>query len=120
VAVHERHLEFVLEIGDRPEAAHDRPGANLLHELHQQARKALDPENAVATHQLADHLHPLLHREERILVLVVQHGDDDFVEHRAAALDDVEVTVVDRIEGARIDRHTTAHRFTSDVRSKVS
>ena len=56
------------------------------------------------------HLHPLLDGEQRLLLLVAQHCHHHLVEQRAAALDDVEVTVVDRVEGTRVDGDPLGHR----------
>jgi hypothetical protein len=35
--VHRRHLEFVFEVGDGAQAAHDHRGVQFLGEMHQQA-----------------------------------------------------------------------------------
>ena len=64
--VHERHLELVLEVGDRAEAAHDdRRAPTLLRVVDEQAGEGVDAAPAVPPVGLADDLHPLLDREER-------------------------------------------------------
>ena len=41
-AVHERHLELVLEVRDRAQPAHDHGGPDLLRVVHEQAREGVD------------------------------------------------------------------------------
>jgi hypothetical protein len=45
----------------------------------------------------------LFESEEGLLVRVDEYADDYFVEEFAAALDDIQVTVGDRIERTRVD-----------------
>ena len=100
--VHLRHLELVVEVGDRPQALHDRLGAVLLGEVDEQALEELDPHVGEVRDLLGEHLLALLEREERLRLLrVADHRDDDVVEMARGPLDDVEVTVGDGIERAR-------------------
>src|SRR3977135_1793494 len=46
---------------------------------------------------------PLLQRKERLLLVVVGDGDDDFIEQFSRAIDDIEVSVRDRIEAAGVN-----------------
>lgn len=111
-AVHERHLQLVLVIGDGADAAHD--GVSLLLDgvLHQEPLEAIDRQAARArldaAERVAQNRLPLFDREQRLLLRVDDDGDDDLVEEVAAATDDVEVTVRDGIEGAGIDG--TSHK----------
>ena len=41
---------------------------------------------------------PLVHVEEAALVLVDAHGDDDFVEHRERAFEDIQMAGRERVE----------------------
>jgi hypothetical protein len=104
LAVHQRHLELVLEIRHGADAAHDAVGALAGHQIDQEAVERDDPEIAEVRGRLVDHLQPLLHREERCLGGVGDDRHDQLVEDLEAALDHVHVSVVDRIEHAGIDR----------------
>ena len=50
---------------------------------------------------LTDYVNPLVHREESPLVLVDTDRHDYLVEHREGALEDIEVTCGEGIEGSR-------------------
>src|SRR3990172_1633100 len=63
-AIHEGHLELVLEIRDGPEAA-DHDGRPLrLHIVHKEGMKGIDPDPLHVPHRIPDDFHPLLEREE--------------------------------------------------------
>ena len=49
-----------------------------------------------------DQLFSFLHREERRFAFVLEHGDENAIEKTRAATNDVEMTVRQRIERARI------------------
>ena len=55
------------------------------------------------SHSLIEHFTPFLEREERLLVRVDQYADDYLVKEFAAALDNIQMTVGDRIKGAGVD-----------------
>ena len=57
-----------------------------------------------------DQLDALVQRKERRLVGVDADADDEAVEDPAAAADDVEVAVVDRVERAGVDGEAVAQR----------
>src|SRR3989454_3352121 len=103
LAVHQRHLELVLEIRHGADPAHDAVGALARHQVDQQAVERDDPEIAQIRGRVVDHLQPLLHREERRLGGVGDDRDDQLVEDLETTLDHVHVPVVDRIEHAGID-----------------
>ena len=63
------------------------------------------PEQVVDRQDLLLDRRPLLDRERRLLVVrVADDADDDPLEDRRGAVDDVEVTVGDRVVRARVDR----------------
>ena len=100
-----RHLQFVVEIGHRAQAADDDAGADALGVVDRQAAELVNPSPRLEVADgLADHLDPLVGREQRgILVRIVSYCDDHFLEDRDAAPDDVDVPVVDRVERPRVD-----------------
>src|SRR6185503_20189918 len=53
---------------------------------------------------LVDHLEALLDREQRLLRRVRHHRHDELVEDAQAALDEIQMAVVHRIEHPRIHR----------------
>ena len=60
LAVHERHLELVLEVRDGADAAHDAVGALARDEVDGEAVEGHDAEVApVIRRRLVDHLQPL-------------------------------------------------------------
>ena len=64
--VHRRHLEFELEVGDRPQAAHDDRGADLAGEMHGQPFEGQDLNLGHGAQRRHGFLHdgdPLLQRE---------------------------------------------------------
>src|SRR5262249_17007332 len=86
-----------------PDAAQDHRRLALVDVVDDQAVEAVDLDVLEGLRDLADHLDPLLFREKRLLRRVVAHRDDHLVEDLRAALDDVEVSVRDGIEAARVD-----------------
>jgi len=119
VAVHVRHLQLVLEVRDRAQAAQDDSGVLALAVVDEEPVEGVDLHAAgVFAHlfdRLADHLDALVDREERVLARVVQHRDDDLLERDEAAPEDRGVAVRDGVEGAGVDGD--AHR---DLRGKRS
>ena len=81
-------------------------GADALGVVDREAAELVDPRARLEVADgLADHLDPLVGREQRgILVRIVGHRDDHFVEDRDAAADDVDVPVVNRVKRPRVDR----------------
>ena len=57
---------------------------------------------------LAEKIESLLEREERLLLIVMRDGHDNFVEKLSRALDDIEMAVGHRVETAGIDRASHA------------
>src|SRR5882724_8727583 len=106
LAVHQRHLELVLEVGDGAEAAHDAVRALALHQVDQQPVERGDahPAHPDAGGAFVDQLEALLDREERLLRGVRDHRHDQLVEDAQAPLDEIQMPVVHRIEHPGIHR----------------
>ena len=101
--VHVGQLELVVEVGDRPQAAQHGVDAALAGVLDQQPVEAVHLDARVVLHRLEDEALALGHREERRLLRVVGHRDDQPVEQVQAALDDGDVAVGERVEAAGVD-----------------
>src|SRR5262245_272997 len=103
LAVHEGHLELVLEVRHRPDPAYDAVGALARDQIDGQAIERDDPKvvREIAG-GLVDHLQPFLHREQWLLAGVGHNGHDQLVEDAETTLDDVQVAVVHGIEHPRI------------------
>ena len=74
-----------------------------------QAAEALDPAIVGVAHEVAQQVDPLFDREQRLLLLVEEHRDVEHVEEPAGTFDQVEVAVVDRVEGAGEDANSLTH-----------
>ncbi len=98
MAVHQRHLELVLEVRHRAQAAHQHAGVLALRVVHQQAAEGAHVHVAVRLEHLAANRDALGLAEQRRLLDVDQERDDDGVEDPGAALDDVDVAVGQRVE----------------------
>ena len=102
-AVHERHLQLVLIIRDRPDAAQQNRGRARGRIIHQQPVEGIHLHVGIDADHFAQHFHALLDGEERLLALVPQNRNDQPVEQPRAALDQIEMPVGDRVERSRID-----------------
>jgi hypothetical protein len=99
------HLELPLEVGDRAQALHERACAPAAGELDDELREDVDLDVAEVFERALEERHAFLDRERRLLVLRrADDADDDAVEDRRGARDDVEVAVRDRVVRARADR----------------
>ena len=101
------HLELVLEVRDRAQALDDRARADARARSRRRAsrtaRRGRSPRSAVASLDEAD---ALLGRRTASCPCAPSRlttADDDLVEERRRAADDVEVAVGDRVVGARAD-----------------
>ena len=103
VAVHAGQLEFVVEVGHRPHAAHHGLAATVHHEVAHQSREALDGDLRVFGQRLARHVDALLQREQRLLVVPGRHGDDQLAEQLRRPPDHVLMAQGHGIEGTRVD-----------------
>src|SRR5215211_5205154 len=104
LAVHQRHLKLVLEIADGPEPSDDDRRTHLLCELRQQSIERLKGNAGVVAHRRAQHVQPLLHREEWLLANIYSYGDDEVIGQSEAPANQVFMALRQRIEGARVDR----------------
>ena len=115
--VHLRHLQLVVEVGDGPQALHDRVGAVLAGEVDEQPLEELDADVVEVRGRLLQHLLALFEAEQRLRLLrVADHRDDDLVEVTGRTLDDVEVAEGHRVERSRAEggRHAV-----SPVRGRI-
>ena len=103
VQVHQRHGELVLHVAERPQPADHEPRPDRP-----RTKRTASPSNVCTStfrvrlrHRL-EQLDPLLDAEERRLVRVDADADDEPVAQLAAALDDVQVAEVDRVEHAGV------------------
>src|SRR5919201_48084 len=112
-AVHQRHLELALEIGDGAQAANDRAGSHPAGEIDRQPVKGADLDSRSLAQAFADHAHPFPGAEQRLLAGILEHGDHHPVEDSGGPIDDVEMSVSQRVEAARIERGD--HRYLKKV-----
>ena len=102
VTVHVGHLKLVLEVRDGAQATQDDARAATLGVAHQETIEAVDFDavgvDAHLFRGLADHLHSLGHAEQWLLLVVVQHGDDDLLERHQATVKNGGVPFGDRVE----------------------
>src|SRR5260221_7158650 len=104
LAIHERHLELELEIADGAQAAHDGDRLLFPREIDQQSVKIRDADVPFTGYHFLDHGDALFRAKERLLLIVESDGDDHFVEKFRRALDDIDVSLGDRIETSGVDR----------------
>ena len=104
LAVHQRHLEFELEIRYGAQAADDRARARLPRELDEQPveRHGSDFQPVRRRFEL-EQPQAILDAEERHLLAVGRDGDDHLVEELYGAFNDVEMPVGYGIETAGIN-----------------
>lgn len=106
-----RHLQFLLEVGENPQAAQQHPSLASLGVFHGQPRIAIDFDAAQMLRTLANLLHPFGDGKQRRLFRVAGHGDNNPLEQPTPSLDDIEMAESNRIETAGIDgdRRGVAH-----------
>ncbi|MDT4835190.1 hypothetical protein FQZ97_688460 [compost metagenome] len=102
MAVHAGHLEFVLEVGHRAQAAHDDAAALVAHEVLEQAAEALHFHVGVVAQHLSRDFHALFDGEKGLLVAANGDPNHDFVEKRGCTADQVFVASGQRVESAGI------------------
>src|SRR5690349_17562325 len=101
--VHLRHHLLVLEVADRAEPLDDDRDVVGPAEVDDQPVESGYPHILVADGDLAEHLHPLVGGEQRLLGDVGEHRHHDLVVEPGGPADDVKVPVRDGIEGTRTD-----------------
>ena len=109
LAVHAGHLELVLEVAHRAQAAHDDLAAVLDDEIAQQAAKRHHLDVRVLGGELGRDVEPLGDREHRALVVAGGDRDDQALEQPAGAAHQVLVPEGHRIEGAGVDGGQSGH-----------
>ena len=107
MAIHQRHLELVLVVGDRANTANDGCRASPPRVIDQQPVERVDLDVRILGEHFANDRDPLLRREQRLLFLVDEHRHQDALEQMRAAQNDVDVAVRQRIERAGKNRETT-------------
>jgi hypothetical protein len=75
-AVHQRHLELVLEIADGPESPHHEVRTDLVGEVGQQAVERFDLDPVLVVQNLREKGDPLLYGEERVLRVALSGRSD--------------------------------------------
>src|SRR5205814_2284730 len=81
--------------------------------IHQQPTKRRDLHVFDFTKRALKQIEPFLEREKGMLLIVMSDCDDDFVEKFSGAIDDVEMTVGDRVEAAGI--YSAANHLAKNV-----
>ncbi len=104
LAIHERHLQFVLIVADRANAAKDAFRVDRLGEFHHQPVEGVQPDIFQACRKRSEHLDPLGHTEHRALLRVTENRDHQFFKDLAASLNQIEVPIGRRIKRTGIDR----------------
>jgi len=98
VAVHVGHLQLVLEVCDRAQAAQHHLDVLAAAVVHQETIERVDLDARLGAHGFADHVDAFLHAEQRLLLGVGEHRDDQAIDHHQTTFDDAQVTVGDRVE----------------------
>src|SRR5208283_6090566 len=89
--------------GDGADAAQHRRSALAARELDHEPVEGGNGDVADAGDDLVEHLHALLNGEKRILDRIDEDGDGEVVEDLRAALNEIDVAVGGRVEGAGIE-----------------
>jgi hypothetical protein len=106
LTVHERHLELVLEVADRPEARVPPPRLpDFLAKSASRPSKVSTEIPSSAPTGGAEHRLPLLDREERLLGRIARHRHDHPVGQRETPPDEVFMPACGRVERAGIQRN---------------
>ena len=96
-------MKFILEIGDCAHAT--KNGLRLLLDrvVYKQSFKGIDFDIRKCLQAGFQHFEAFIHRKQGFLLRVDQDSHDNFVEKGESALEDVQVAISDRIEGAGIN-----------------
>jgi hypothetical protein len=107
VTVHAGHLELVLEIGHGAQAAQQDAALHRAHEVRQQGVEADDFDVVMVRQRTARKLYAQLQRQRRSLRWTLCNAHHYLFEQRCRPVHQVDVTIGDRVEGARIDSDAT-------------
>src|SRR5277367_4312960 len=104
--VHLRHLQLVIEISHGAQRTNQHLGADTFRIVDRQAAELVHPRARLeVADDLADYFDALVAgKQRRVLVRIVGDRDDHLVEDRDAAPDNVDMSVVDWVEAAGVDR----------------
>jgi hypothetical protein len=102
LAVHERHLKFVLEVTHGAKAPDDDTRSHPLGEVGEQAVEGFERHPSVVADRPAQHVEPLLHRKERLLGHVQRDRHDHAISQRQAPADEILVALGRGIERAGV------------------
>ena len=72
-------------------------------EIHEQAVEPCHPHVREPLRRALQQLHPLVREKSACFCSLIRHGDDDLVEEFGRSIEDIEVTVGDRVEAAGVD-----------------
>src|ERR1700721_76918 len=97
-AVHERHLEFVLVVGDGSDATQNSRGADGPGEVHHEAVEGGHRDIVQRARGPLQHFYAFRDREERILDGVVEHSYYEVLEELRSAHDQVPMAVGGRVK----------------------
>src|SRR5271157_2892697 len=103
LAVHDGHLKFVLIVGEGANAAQYNPCLLLLGVIYEQTSEGLHRDIGHFARSFLEHLATFPDREKRRLVLVRQNRDNQLSKNPPRSLDEVEMTIGDRIERTGIN-----------------
>ena len=104
IAIHQRHLELVLEVAHCAKPADDQRSADFPREVHEQSLKLPHLDAALVSNRALDQLDALVGREQRLLRAVVGNRDYELVDEFAAAMNQILMAPRDRIEASCVDR----------------
>ena len=103
MAVHQRHVELELKVGERAQPADDGGGLLLAGELDEQAVEADDIDVGQALQVFLDQLDPPGGGEKRGLGRIDGDGDADVAEQLRGALEHIQMAVGEGVEGPGIN-----------------
>jgi hypothetical protein len=92
------------KITHRAEAANDHPYSGFLRIVHEQPLEGSHLDPRIILDGRANQARALFRREQRLFRDVRRDGDDEPVDERKTALDQIGVTVRDRIEASGVHR----------------
>jgi hypothetical protein len=98
--VRQCHSEFVLEVGENPKPAHDDLSLDFLAIVDNQAAEQRNSDPLYSGKALLDQRQPLVRGEQQALERAVIDCHDQFVKDSGRPGGDVDVPVVNRIEGS--------------------
>ena len=108
LSVHARHLEFVVEVRDRPQAPNYHGGIVISGEFNQQVIEAFNT-NALSEvfseigYLLFDVSDSFVDAEQRTFAGIDRDADHQAIEHLGSSVNDISMAVGDGIESSRVD-----------------